>query len=147
MIVAVHTRMISRISRYSVTHDSHKTWTLHITGVTEDDAGYYMCQVNTDPALSQVGLLQVVVPPDIEDKESSPSEIQVREKSDVTLKCSATGAPDPWIKWKREDGKMIVTNSRNPVITYEALLALGWPLFVGRDYLFQEQRQNAKSLR
>lgn len=60
MIVAVHTRLIARISRYSVTHDSHKTWTLHITGVTEEDSGYYMCQVNTDPALSQVGLLQVV---------------------------------------------------------------------------------------
>ncbi|XP_064114610.1 lachesin-like [Macrobrachium nipponense] len=119
MIVAVHTRMISRISRYSVTHDSHKTWTLHITGVTEDDAGYYMCQVNTDPALSQVGLLEVVVPPNIEDLKSSPSEIQVREKTDVVLECSATGAPEPRIMWRREDGEMIVTNTRKPEVVHE----------------------------
>ncbi|XP_071552926.1 uncharacterized protein [Panulirus ornatus] len=114
MIVAVHTRMISRISRYSVTHDSHKTWTLHITGVTEEDSGYYMCQVNTDPALSQVGLLQVVVPPNIMDEQSSNSEIQVREKANVTLRCAARGNPEPRIMWKREDGAMIVTNTRNP---------------------------------
>ncbi|XP_063590150.1 lachesin-like [Penaeus indicus] len=114
MIVAVHTRMISRISRYSVTHDSHKTWTLHITGVTEDDSGYYLCQINTEPALSQVGLLQVVVPPNIEDELSSPSQIQVREKVNVTLTCAARGTPDPRIMWKREDGAMIVTNTRNP---------------------------------
>ena len=60
MIVAVHTRMITRISRYSVTHEDNKTWTLHINGVREDDRGYYMCQVNTKPALSQVGYLGVV---------------------------------------------------------------------------------------
>lgn len=60
MIVAVHSRMITRINRYSVTHDSHSTWTLRITGVTEEDRGYYMCQINTDPALSQVGYLEVV---------------------------------------------------------------------------------------
>ncbi|XP_064109534.1 lachesin-like [Macrobrachium nipponense] len=114
MIVAVHTRMISRISRYSVTHDSHKTWTLHITGVTEEDGGYYMCQINTDPATSQVGLLQVVVPPNIVDEDSSKSEIQVREKADVSLKCSAEGSPEPRIMWKREDGAMIVTNTRSP---------------------------------
>nr|XP_053644982.1 lachesin-like [Cherax quadricarinatus] len=114
MIVAVHTRMISRISRYSVTHDSHKTWTLHINGVTEEDSGYYMCQINTDPALAQVGLLQVVVPPNIVDESSSSSEIQVREKANVTLRCAAKGNPDPRIMWKREDGAMIVTNTRNP---------------------------------
>ncbi|XP_045127857.1 lachesin-like isoform X2 [Portunus trituberculatus] len=114
MIVAVHTRLIARISRYSVTHDSHKTWTLHITGVTEEDSGYYMCQINTDPAISQVGLLQVVVPPTIVDEASSSSEIQVREKANVTLRCAARGVPEPRIMWKREDGAMIVTNTRNP---------------------------------
>ncbi|XP_050695194.1 lachesin-like isoform X2 [Eriocheir sinensis] len=114
MIVAVHTRLIARISRYSVTHDSHKTWTLHITGVTEEDSGYYMCQINTDPAISQVGLLQVVVPPSIVDEQSSSSEIQVREKANVTLHCAARGVPEPRIMWKREDKAMIVTNTRNP---------------------------------
>ncbi|CAL4226931.1 unnamed protein product, partial [Meganyctiphanes norvegica] len=120
MIVAVHTRIITRISRYSVTHDSHKTWTLHITGVTEDDRGYYMCQINTDPALSQVGYLQVVVPPMILDEESSKSEIQVREKQNINLQCTARGFPEPRIRWKREDGKGIVANGNNrPELVYE----------------------------
>ncbi|XP_076030573.1 lachesin-like isoform X2 [Oratosquilla oratoria] len=114
MIVAVHTRMITRISRYSVTHDNHKTWTLHISSITEDDRGYYMCQVNTEPAISQLGFVNVVVPPNILDKGSSKSEIQVREKSNVTLKCVGEGYPDPKIKWKREDGKIIDSNSRIP---------------------------------
>jgi hypothetical protein len=60
MIVAVHTRLITRISRFSVTHEDNKTWTLHIKDVREEDRGYYMCQVNTKPALSQVGFLRVV---------------------------------------------------------------------------------------
>ncbi|XP_069168307.1 lachesin-like [Procambarus clarkii] len=73
-----------------------------------------MCQINTDPALAQVGLLQVVVPPNIVDESSSSSEIQVREKANVTLRCAAKGNPEPRIMWKREDGAMIVTNTRNP---------------------------------
>ncbi|KAG0710056.1 Lachesin [Chionoecetes opilio] len=59
-------------------------------------------------------LPEVKLPPTIVDDESSSSEIQVREKANVTLRCAAHGVPEPRIMWKREDGAMIVTNTRNP---------------------------------
>lgn len=45
---------------------------------------------------SQVGYLDVVVPPDILVDESS-SDVVVNEGSDVTLKCRARGYPPPEI--------------------------------------------------
>ncbi|XP_071039382.1 lachesin-like [Parasteatoda tepidariorum] len=61
-----------------------------------------MCQVNTVPMLSQIGYLDVVVPPDIIDTDSS-SDVLAREGSDVTLVCKAKGYPSPTISWRRED--------------------------------------------
>ena len=34
-------------------------WTLHIRDVKQSDQGGYMCQINTDPMLSQIGYLEV----------------------------------------------------------------------------------------
>lgn len=60
MILTIHRHVISRIPRFSISHDNAKTWLLHITSVQQEDRGYYMCQVNTNPMISQVGYLQVV---------------------------------------------------------------------------------------
>lgn len=60
MILTIHNHVITRIPRFSISHDNHLTWTLHISKVTEEDKGYYMCQVNTDPMVSTVGYLDVV---------------------------------------------------------------------------------------
>ena len=46
------------------------------------------------------------MPPDILDYPTS-SDMVVREGSNVTLKCAATGSPKPTIVWRREDGDMI----------------------------------------
>ena len=48
------------IPRFNIIHDSHHTWSLHIRDVQAEDKGYYMCQVNTDPMISQTGHLDVV---------------------------------------------------------------------------------------
>lgn len=48
----------------------------------------------------------ISVPPDILDYPTS-SDMVVREGSNVTLKCAATGSPKPTIVWRREDGDMI----------------------------------------
>ncbi|KOC63980.1 Lachesin [Habropoda laboriosa] len=77
--------------------------------VEEKDRGWYMCQVNTDPMISQQGYLQVVVPPSILTKETS-TDMVVREGSNVTLTCKASGYPEPYIMWRREDGKNINYN-------------------------------------
>jgi Immunoglobulin I-set domain. len=51
------------------------------------------------------------VPPDILDYPTS-SDIMVREGSNVSMRCAASGSPPPSIMWRREGGEMI-TNSFN----------------------------------
>lgn len=46
------------------------------------------------------------VPPDILDYESS-SDMVVREGSNVTFKCAASGSPAPTITWRKESGDPI----------------------------------------
>ena len=60
MILTIHNHVITRIPRFSISHDKHLTWTLKIEKVTEEDKGFYMCQVNTDPMVSTVGHIDVV---------------------------------------------------------------------------------------
>lgn len=59
MLVSVHNHMVSKIPRFSVSSDNQKTWRLNIKNVEKADRGYYMCQVNTNPMISQVGHLEV----------------------------------------------------------------------------------------
>ncbi|XP_058797203.1 lachesin-like isoform X2 [Phymastichus coffea] len=120
MLVSVHKHVVTKISRFSVSNDNHKTWLLHIHAVERQDRGYYMCQVNTVPMMSQVGFLEVVVPPNILDSESTSSTVAVREFQNVTLVCKANGFPVPTIKWKREDNQGIpLADRRTKVTVYE----------------------------
>lgn len=50
--------------------------------------------------------LYTTVPPDILDYPTS-TDMVVREGSNVTLKCAATGSPEPTITWRRENGVAI----------------------------------------
>ncbi|KAK6617224.1 hypothetical protein RUM44_005555 [Polyplax serrata] len=112
MILTIHRYVVARVPRYSVSHDSQKTWLLHVYGVQQEDRGYYMCQVNTNPMISQVGYLQVVVPPNIIDEESTQSSVAVREHQNTTLTCKAEGFPVPKITWRREDSQSIAIDKR-----------------------------------
>ena len=51
--------------------------------------------------------LYFAVPPDILDYPTS-TDMVVREGSNVTLKCAATGSPPPTITWRREGGEKIM---------------------------------------
>uniref|UniRef100_A0A8D8VHE0 Lachesin n=2 Tax=Cacopsylla melanoneura TaxID=428564 RepID=A0A8D8VHE0_9HEMI len=115
MILTIHRHVITKVQRFSVSHDSQKTWLLHVSGVQQEDRGYYMCQVNTNPMINQVGYLQVVVPPNILDTDSTPSSVAVREEFNITLTCKAEGFPAPEIKWRREDNQPISINKRKKV--------------------------------
>lgn len=53
-ILAIHTHMVTLNPRLSVTHNGHNTWKLYISSVEAKDSGTYMCQINTDPMMSQV---------------------------------------------------------------------------------------------
>lgn len=50
--------------------------------------------------------LSLKVPPDILDYPTS-TDMVVKEGSNVTLKCAATGSPTPVITWRREGGEPI----------------------------------------
>ncbi|XP_026466659.1 lachesin-like isoform X1 [Ctenocephalides felis] len=80
-----------------------------------------MCQVNTDPMRSRRGYLQVVVPPQIIESQTS-SDLVVREGSNVSLSCKARGYPDPYVMWRREDGdEMSVSGDTVNVVDGEIL--------------------------
>ncbi|XP_055913814.1 lachesin isoform X1 [Eupeodes corollae] len=121
MILTIHRHVISRIPRYSITYDNANTWLLHVNQAHQDDRGYYMCQVNTNPMISQVGYLQVVVPPNILDIESTPSSVAVRENQNINMTCRADGFPAPKIIWRREDGEEIAAEKKKKgkVLVYD----------------------------
>ncbi|XP_022257736.1 limbic system-associated membrane protein-like, partial [Limulus polyphemus] len=115
-ILTIHQNVITRNYRVSLSHNDHRNWVLHIREVQESDRGGYMCQINTVPMKSQVGFLDVVVPPEILGAESS-SDVLVREGFNVTLTCRTKGYPTPKITWRREDGEpLAVGNWQNNMI-------------------------------
>ena len=83
-----------------------KSWHLIIKDVQVSDRGAYMCQLNSEPMVSQIAYLNVHVAPHIIDSRSS-SDITVFEGTNVTLTCEAVGYPVPTIKWKRMDNQPI----------------------------------------
>ncbi|XP_032512885.2 lachesin-like [Danaus plexippus] len=117
-ILTIHTHVISRSRRVGVTHSDQRTWFLHIRELRETDRGWYMCQINTDPMKSQLGYLDIVVPPDILDRGTSADQT-VREGASISLTCAATGSPHPQITWRREHSKPIVGSDGLQVTSLE----------------------------
>ena len=75
--------------------------------VSRNDSGHYMCQINTEPMVSQIGMLEVVEAPDILYNQTSNDTITM-EGASVTLTCEARGYPEPTVTWQREDKQPIV---------------------------------------
>ncbi|XP_076342050.1 lachesin-like [Tachypleus tridentatus] len=111
MLLTLHDAVITRNPRFRITHNGHSTWVLHIDNVQKDDQGEYMCQINTNPMISQSGYVTVVVPPKI-DEDITSSDREVKEGSHVTLQCRASGIPAPNITWRREDNQEIIIGKK-----------------------------------
>uniref|UniRef100_A0A182LZ67 Ig-like domain-containing protein n=1 Tax=Anopheles culicifacies TaxID=139723 RepID=A0A182LZ67_9DIPT len=105
-ILTIQTHVITKNHRMTIAHVEGRAWVLRIRDVKESDKGWYMCQVNTDPMRNQIGYLNVVVPPNILDYPTS-TDMVVREGSNVTLKCAASGSPTPSIMWRREGNEPV----------------------------------------
>ena len=91
--------VITKNHRIRVSHPEVNEWRLEISDVRRRDAGYYMCQVNTDPMRSQLAYLEVLEPPRIT---GTSGDQTVREGQDVVLRCDAHGHPQPTVQWRRE---------------------------------------------
>ncbi|XP_055637998.1 lachesin-like isoform X2 [Toxorhynchites rutilus septentrionalis] len=117
-ILTIETLVITKSERISVTHTEQRIWQLRIKDIKESDKGWYMCQINTDPMKSQMGYLNVVVPPDILDYQTS-QDMTVVEGSNVTLTCTATGVPSPTILWKRAGEKSLATVENSGITTHD----------------------------
>lgn len=59
-LLAIHTQILLHDSRFRVSHNNHRQWYLHINNVQVADRGYYMCQINAETMISQVGYLDVL---------------------------------------------------------------------------------------
>ncbi|XP_037927563.1 neurotrimin [Teleopsis dalmanni] len=119
-ILTIQNHVITKNQRIGITNSEHKTWTMKIKDIKETDKGWYMCQINTDPMKSQMGYLDVVVPPDILDYPTS-TDITATEGNNVTLKCAATGSPEPTITWRRENGVLIELANGTEVLSVEGV--------------------------
>ncbi|ERL94773.1 hypothetical protein D910_12047 [Dendroctonus ponderosae] len=78
------------------------------------------CDVNIkEENLNYFANKQVIqIPPNIDDSLSS-SDVIVREGSNETLFCKATGFPEPSLKWKRDDGAKFSINKTHKVYECE----------------------------
>ncbi|XP_023330700.1 neurotrimin [Eurytemora carolleeae] len=108
-ILTLNNHVITKNHRIDVSQPEDTEWKLDIKDVRPRDAGFYMCQVNTEPMKSKLGYLEVVEPPSIQDGLTSRDQI-VSEGDNIVLACKATGHPTPQIRWRREDGKHIRGN-------------------------------------
>ncbi|XP_030755581.1 leucine-rich repeats and immunoglobulin-like domains protein 1 isoform X2 [Sitophilus oryzae] len=105
-ILSIGTKVVTHNSRISVTHDNLHTWQIRIKQVKETDKGCYLCQVNTNTVKTQEGCLDVNVPPDILNEDTS-GDFSVSEGENATLWCKASGHPPPRVLWKKENGEPI----------------------------------------
>ncbi|XP_021923333.1 lachesin-like [Zootermopsis nevadensis] len=115
-IQAINDHVVIHNPRVSVSHVDHTMWNLHVKNVHEEDRGMYMCQINTDPMKSQLGYMDVVVPPDFINEDTS-GDVMVPEGGTVKLTCRARGYPEPHVLWRREDNADIVIKEPSGVKT------------------------------
>ncbi|KAK3604504.1 hypothetical protein CHS0354_001186 [Potamilus streckersoni] len=104
----VITKGESRITtdrRFSVSRLYDHDWNLHVSNVRPEDAGLYMCQVNTEPIQIKRVHLHVQVPPVI----SKSDDIVTPEGNNPVLFCNASGEPKPSVMWFK-GGEQIISD-------------------------------------
>ena len=72
--------------------------------MTLNDAGQYICEVeNVVGSASSIGVLKVLIPPTWKaQRPASEIHWQAESNQNVSINCSATGTPEPYVFWRRE---------------------------------------------
>ncbi|KAH9521236.1 hypothetical protein DERF_004910 [Dermatophagoides farinae] len=105
-LISIQTQLITKDQRFRVANNNQKQWFLYIKQVKSIDKGWYMCQINTEPLISQAAFLDILVAPTI-DYNATSSDVSVDERHRLSIHCRANGHPTPNIVWRREDNKDI----------------------------------------
>ncbi|CAG0913474.1 unnamed protein product [Notodromas monacha] len=82
--------------------------TLVIKDVKQSDGGKYTCQLSTSNAPKLFQFLVVHVPPTVK---AVLETVVAKSGEDVTLRCDASGSPEPGIKWKKRGEMLAETGS------------------------------------
>jgi len=139
-ILTIGRHVITRNPRVNIIHDTADTLTLQIKDVQAEDKGFYMCQVNTDPIISQTVYLDVVVPPTIIDEESSPTTDSIRKVEEPSYEnCSLVSH----LYTNLRQSETHYTRFRNLAMMYSNMaadgLTEGFRSSYDREYRFSSQ--------
>jgi len=110
----MHEEKVTQSNHYSTVNKQDNS-DLIITDVREDDAGIYICQINTEPLRNKIFRLFVHRPPWNLTSNLNRRRFEAKLGAQVGLTCSAKGNPKPKITWKRGDKKRLrIIDKRNP---------------------------------
>ncbi|VDI44358.1 Hypothetical predicted protein [Mytilus galloprovincialis] len=98
--IAKDTHLYSQDDRISVQHPYKTDYNLVIDNIRESDAGIYICMVLGGQSEKHV-TLKIQSPPTLDVQRSTPNLKIVMEGDTLSLKCAATGKPEPVISWYR----------------------------------------------
>lgn len=115
------------------------TWTLQIKYVQARDAGKYECQVSTEPKLSHVITLNVVVP---KIEIMGESDLYVKTGSTVNLKCVITQSLEEpaYIFWYHDNERVLNYDSSSRDIRMERV---GPDTTVGTLVIYNGRREDS----
>ncbi|CAF0853870.1 unnamed protein product [Didymodactylos carnosus] len=102
-LIAFDGVVYSNKDHYRLESDYVGSHNLVIDRVSEEDAGEYQCQINTEPRKTKRIFLNVQVPPRIVDFRPNPPVLSAQAGSSLRLMCRGEGTPTPKIKWRIRD--------------------------------------------
>ncbi|XP_066246298.1 lachesin-like isoform X1 [Euwallacea similis] len=105
-VLSIGTKVMTHNNRIFVSHDNLHTWQMRIKQVRESDKGCYLCKVSANVLKAQETCLDVKVPPDILNEDTS-GDLSASEGENATLWCRASGHPSPRVVWRKENGESI----------------------------------------
>lgn len=101
-----HSGRVLSVGKFLVRKDGRLRVTsyygLVISDVRPDDKGPYLCQVDYRGYVQEVQHRIVVLQPPVVEKQPNLPVIVVGEGEELTLRCAASGYPNPIITWWRE---------------------------------------------